>query len=236
MKRPSHATIVAYLALFVALSGTAIAASQLPKNSVGPKQLRPNAVTGAKIKNGAITAAKVRADGLTGAQIDESTLGQVPSAAGATRAQSAATADSAESATSAATAANADALGGIPSSGFLKTGTVRFGTGALNACFEQQLIDVPGWFRIGTIGNCQNEFALRLSNLSDEEWLFIRESEVQGLAGGTASDVQLAGVKLAEIFAISASDPSRHALVDCAYQELSVPPRVSCSARIAPAA
>lgn len=37
MKLPSHSTVIAYLALFVALGGTAYAATQLPKNSVGPK-------------------------------------------------------------------------------------------------------------------------------------------------------------------------------------------------------
>jgi hypothetical protein len=39
------------LALFVALGGTGYAASQLAKNSVGPRQLRNNAVTSKKVKN-----------------------------------------------------------------------------------------------------------------------------------------------------------------------------------------
>lgn len=49
LKRPSHATVVAYLALFVALGGSAYAASQLGKNSVGTKQLKVGAVTQNKI-------------------------------------------------------------------------------------------------------------------------------------------------------------------------------------------
>jgi hypothetical protein len=49
---------IAYLALFVALGGTAYAAS-LPANSVGTKQLKTNAVTAAKIKADAITTGKV---------------------------------------------------------------------------------------------------------------------------------------------------------------------------------
>jgi hypothetical protein len=70
----TYANVVATLALFIALSGaTAFAATQLAKNSVGPKQLRKNAVTTAKIKNGAITGAKINA----------SSLGPVPSAASA---------------------------------------------------------------------------------------------------------------------------------------------------------
>ncbi|HEY1355594.1 MAG TPA: hypothetical protein VGF09_04700 [Solirubrobacterales bacterium] len=77
--RPSHATAVAYLALFVALGGSAYA-FHLGKNSVGSKQLKKNAVVTAKVKNGAITAAKVKQGALTGTQINASTLGTVPNA------------------------------------------------------------------------------------------------------------------------------------------------------------
>lgn len=44
MKRPSHATIVAYLGLSVALGGTATAAGVIPVNSVGSKQIRNGSV------------------------------------------------------------------------------------------------------------------------------------------------------------------------------------------------
>jgi hypothetical protein len=89
MRRPRHATIVAYIALFVALGGTTFAATHLGKNSVGAKQLRKNAVTTAKIKKEAVTAAKVKKGALTGAQIDASTLGIVPSARTSETAQTA---------------------------------------------------------------------------------------------------------------------------------------------------
>src|SRR3954468_8431283 len=54
--RPSPATVIALVALFVALGGTGYAALSLPKNSVGTKQLKNNAVTGAKVKNGSLRA------------------------------------------------------------------------------------------------------------------------------------------------------------------------------------
>jgi hypothetical protein len=44
--------VVAYVALFVALSGSAYAASTLPPNSVGTKQLNNHAVTKAKLARG----------------------------------------------------------------------------------------------------------------------------------------------------------------------------------------
>jgi hypothetical protein len=47
--RPTHATIVAYAALFVALGGVSYAAIKLPADSVGTKQIKNKAVTLAKI-------------------------------------------------------------------------------------------------------------------------------------------------------------------------------------------
>ena len=70
------------LAVFLLLGGaTALAASQLQKNSVGPKQLKKNAVTTAKIRNGAVTGSKVNLN----------SLGTVPSASHAATAGDAAT-------------------------------------------------------------------------------------------------------------------------------------------------
>jgi hypothetical protein len=49
--RPSPATIIASIALLVALAGTGYAATSLPANSVGPRQLQSNSVTSSKVKN-----------------------------------------------------------------------------------------------------------------------------------------------------------------------------------------
>src|SRR5436853_1328790 len=52
---------LALLALFVALGGTSLAASNalLPRNSVGTAQLKKNSVSAAKLRNGAVTKAKI---------------------------------------------------------------------------------------------------------------------------------------------------------------------------------
>ena len=78
--RLSYANVVATLALFIALGGGAIAASNLGKNSVGTRQLKKssvtkakikkNAVTKAKIKNGAVNGSKIADGSVTGAEID----------------------------------------------------------------------------------------------------------------------------------------------------------------------
>jgi hypothetical protein len=111
MRRPSHATIVAYLALFAALGGSAFA-FQLGKNSVGSKQLKKSAVTTAKVKNEAITGAKVAAGTLTGTQINSSTLGKVPSATHADSAGSALMASEARKANEADHSGDSALLGG----------------------------------------------------------------------------------------------------------------------------
>lgn len=51
---PRHGTVVAYLALFCALSTGAYAAVKLPANSVTSKQIKKDAVTGAKVKDGSL--------------------------------------------------------------------------------------------------------------------------------------------------------------------------------------
>jgi hypothetical protein len=112
---------LALLALFIALGGTAYAAT-LPRNSVGPRQLKKNAVTSkkikrnavttSKIKNGQVTPSDVRDDSLTGLEIVETSLGRVPTAASATNAETAQSALTAQSAQTAGTASDAATVGG----------------------------------------------------------------------------------------------------------------------------
>ena len=70
LRRPSHTTVVAYLSLFLVVSGgAAFAATHLAKNSVGAKQIRKNAVIAAKIKNGAVTGNKLSDNAVTASKI-----------------------------------------------------------------------------------------------------------------------------------------------------------------------
>jgi hypothetical protein len=61
---------MATLAIFLVVAGgTAVAANQLAKNSVGTKQLKKNSVTAKKIKKNAVTAAKIKKDAVTSAKL-----------------------------------------------------------------------------------------------------------------------------------------------------------------------
>jgi hypothetical protein len=106
------------IAVFLVIGGaSALAASQLGKNTVGTKQLKKSAVNSAKVKAGAITGEKIAADAitgdkvkdasLTGADIVASTLGVVPNATNAINATKAANAVNAANAANAANAVNA---------------------------------------------------------------------------------------------------------------------------------
>jgi hypothetical protein len=56
--RLSYANVIASLALFIALGGSALAAG-LAKNSVGPNQLKKGAVTAAKLAKQSVTSGKI---------------------------------------------------------------------------------------------------------------------------------------------------------------------------------
>ena len=84
---------VGLVALFIALGGTAYAAT-LPRNSVGPKQLKRGAVTSAKVRDGALRPADFAPGalrsgpqgpagpgGLTGPRGSDATFGTMPAAA-----------------------------------------------------------------------------------------------------------------------------------------------------------
>ncbi len=84
--RLTYGNAVATLALFIALGGTALAASHLGANSVGTKQLKNNSVTGAKVKNGSLAAIDFGSDQLPrGPQGERGERGE-PGAPGSARA------------------------------------------------------------------------------------------------------------------------------------------------------
>ncbi|MBJ7356934.1 hypothetical protein [Nocardioides sp.] len=59
---PTYANVVSTMALVLAVSGGAYAATQLPKDSVGSKQIKNNKVKSKDIKDGGIRAVDLRAD------------------------------------------------------------------------------------------------------------------------------------------------------------------------------
>src|SRR6478672_5711960 len=162
--RPSHATVVAYVALFVALGAGAMAASHLGKNTVGTKQLRKNAVTTAKIKNEAVTGAKVKKGTLTGTQINLASLGTVPSAA------------------------NAQALEGQSASQLLSASKLHCPSGMVpyeGVCYQEAPKSAVGWVTASLF--CWHE-RLRLPTLGELIGFEINNFKVQPVEEWTEPD------------------------------------------------
>lgn len=82
-RRPSPAMLVALLALFVSLGGSAYAGLNLPKNSVGTQQLQSGAVTGAKLHKGAVTKVKIKNGSVTNAKLADGSITNAKFATGA---------------------------------------------------------------------------------------------------------------------------------------------------------
>src|SRR3954451_18978686 len=100
--KPTPGTLIAMIALVVALAGSAYAAIK-----IDTQDIRRGAVTANKLASGAVTNRAIAPDAVTGDKVAESTLQQVPSAA------KAATADQATNATNADQAGNAATVGGM---------------------------------------------------------------------------------------------------------------------------
>jgi hypothetical protein len=104
--------VIGLVALFVALSGTALA---LPgKNTVDSGDIKPANVTSSDLAPDSVDSSKVVDNSITGDEVKEGSLGQVPSAANAAQATTA---------TTATTAGDANTLDGHDSDFFLQFGS-----------------------------------------------------------------------------------------------------------------
>jgi hypothetical protein len=138
--RPTPATIVALLALVAALAGSAYAAGRIDGRAVRVKSLPGN-----RLKPGSVPANRLRpgvlagriAEPIVGAQIDERSLGQVPSASYADVAGSAQTAIDAQTAVNAVNAVNAETVNGHGAG--CRAGTTPFA----GACWQTSPNETP---------------------------------------------------------------------------------------------
>lgn len=119
MRLPSPGLAVATLALFVALGGTVYAAKKAKINgkaikvkSLPGNRLKPGSLPANRLKPGSLPALLAQAGPVTGAEIDELSLGQVPSAAHAETAATAQNAVDAQTAVDAVNAVNAETVNG----------------------------------------------------------------------------------------------------------------------------
>jgi hypothetical protein len=123
---PSHATFVAYVALFVALGGASYAAIAIPRNSVGARQLKRNAVTSPKVKDHSLRAIDF-AHGVLLAGPRGETGPRGPTGTVDTSQFYDKTASDARFLGAGATAANSAQLGGVTAGGYARgTGSITY--------------------------------------------------------------------------------------------------------------
>ncbi len=139
-RRPTPATIVALLALVAALAGSAYAAGRIDGRAVRVKSLPGNrlklgSVPANRLRPGAIQAAVTGP--ITGSQIDERSLGQVPSAGYADVAGFARSATDAETAINAVNAVDAQTVNGHAAG--CQPGTTPFA----GACWQTSANETP---------------------------------------------------------------------------------------------
>lgn len=137
--RLNHTTIVAYLALFVALGGSSYSAVKISGENIQNKS-----IAGKKLKNRTITKGKVKKNTLTGAEINETKLGTVPTASNASLL---AGLGPGAFLGSGGKAADADKLDGIDSTGFLLAGSRGVATAGLSVNADGS---IASWFN--TVG------------------------------------------------------------------------------------
>jgi hypothetical protein len=128
-RRPSPATVIASIALFVSLSGVSygvatgfidsreiknneVRSLDIRNNEIRTRDLRNNEVRGLDIRNSTVQSRDIAINAVTGEDVKEDTLQKVPSAL------------LADSANSAATAAAADTVGGITFRKFTYAGEI----------------------------------------------------------------------------------------------------------------
>ena len=135
--RSSPALVISVLALFVALGGSVYAAKKgrvdgktIRAKSIPGNRLKPRSVPANRLKPNVLRGLRGATGPLTGAEINEFTLGQVPSAGHADTAGSAQSATDAETALNAVNAVDSQTVNGY-SAGCLPS-TIEFA----GACWE----------------------------------------------------------------------------------------------------
>lgn len=195
----TFANVVACIALFVALGGSAVAA----KSMIDGSQVRKGSLPADRLKKASITGAEVKADGLTGAQIQEGTLATVPSAAHAGSADSAKTADSATSAGHAdesthaeesAHATDAETLAGLGPGAFAAADSIRTGVGNSQAVPATTILSLPEvGVTVETDGNVDFDQSVIVRNTEPSSLFLDGPSGVGVIAAGKTTEVTGSG-------------------------------------------
>lgn len=189
LDRLTYANVVATLALFIALGGSAYAVTKIGSDQV---------------KNRSLKGVDLRRNTIGGTEVKESKLGRVPRAAVADRAQQAVNATSAANSALAGLATNAEQLGGQGAGFFEKSSRTQFARVTGLPANPQSEGTVLQWDALGLVvtvptqGGCADvdevTFRIRNNRPSGPPLLFTREvGQVLSIAAGGGSTIACSG-------------------------------------------
>jgi hypothetical protein len=194
ISRLTYANVVSSICLFILLGGSAYAAAK---------------INGSQIKNRTVAGKKLKLNTVTGNEVDESKLGQVPSA------------DSAVEAEGAQFAGNAQRLGGLDPSEFERSSRTQFARAFDSTTTKNVLFSWPELgVRVTTDGDADSNEQLRFANTRQSGNIIGRAlpgGTAFGPAPGTdqeAGDGNLTDGKY-EAYVLSVPDPSYVMHIEC---------------------
>jgi len=207
MSRLTYANVVATVALFLALGGTSVAATKL--------------INGKEIKRGTIPADRIKAHSLSGAQVNAASLGTVPQAAHASRADSAGGADHAGSADSAHVA---DLLAGKGPDSFMPANRVQAGSGDSQSKTPVTLLSWPDMgLTVATDGDPDFDRSVVVRNTHGTTISIVGPFGMNNLFAGqsitedSAHSPLTAGYDEVRFLVEDATAPTSEALVECVF-------------------
>jgi len=208
--RHLRSNAVAYLALFVALGGTSVAAATV--------------ITGKNVKNGSLTGKDVRNSSLTGGDVKNKSLtpsdfkGSVQGPRGETGPQGA-TGPPGPSNPNAVNAQNADTLDGVDSSQFQRVGLVQAGTA--DQTETEGFSFVIRWdelAQITTDGDADDDNTVRILNTGSQDIRVREPGAASSVAPGNAASVNVTNQPSILIWSV---DGTRSWLAVCASDPFS---------------
>ncbi len=204
----SYANVVATVALFVALGGSAAAVATL---------------TGRDIKNRSIKKVDVGRNALTGGEIREDRLAKVPSAVRA------------DTAGFAERAGNASLLGGIEAAGFARGTQIDSGAGDNTSTTQTTLLSFPEiGLEIHTDGDADATNSLRAVNSRTAGrflfWNSANPVAVGQVGPGVNFEIPPGGIGLIHdaVFVLEGQAPQLEPIVVSVTCRFNIPPTVAC--------
>jgi hypothetical protein len=224
-ERLTFSNVVSVIALCFAVGlGGAWAATELGRNDVKSRNIGKGQVKASDIGKNAVSSPKIADGGVSGTDVEESSLGKVPSAS---------VADTAGSADSANSAGNAALLDNLDSTDLIRSDRFRFGTGDPTATTPQSLFSMGG-IEVTTDGDADGDSTVRIDNRSGTSLEISNSANNSAISiGAAAVDVAYSTARAGTVVMHDAANPQRAAFLTCG-NSVNIVASMRCLAYLSP--